>query len=76
MKLQIRRVRLVHPAVVGSSAMPLEHIGYDTQLDGASVALSFDKDARFIRMDIVGRGYFELLPLSNVASIMVEPVKD
>lgn len=74
MKVQIKRVRLVHPAPIGRSAVVESHLGYDSRVDDAPISLAFDKDARFIRMEIVGKEYFELIPISNVATMLCEAV--
>ena len=74
MKVQIKRIRLVNPAPIGHEAVVLSHLGYDTRLDNRAIKLSFDKDPRFVRVDLVGAEYFELIPLSNCATVLCESV--
>lgn len=76
MKPRILRIRLAAPAAVGRTAIVEGHIGFDSLIDGVRPILSFDKDARFLRVDFPGKDYYELVPLSNVATLMVEPTAD
>ncbi len=76
MKVKIRRIRLVNPAPLGLTAVVEHHLGPETKLDNGQIELSFDKDPRFVRVAFVGKGYFELIPLSNVAGIMLDPADE
>ena len=72
--LQILRIRLSEGAVMGRGAVIMHHIGHDSQIDGKTAVIAFDKDPRFLRVEY-GGSTFELIPLTNVTSIMVEESK-
>lgn len=69
--VRIRRIRCIKGAPMGRAAVPMEHLGHDSLIDHKPIALSFDKDARFLRVDLES-GQFELVPLSNVAAILCD----
>lgn len=73
MKPRILRIRLAAPAAIGRGAVVEKQVGFDSLIDNVRPVLSFDKDPRFLRVDFPGQAYFELIPLSNVASLMAEP---
>lgn len=69
MKTKIQRIRLIEATPVGRAAMIEKHLGFDSRIDHGPIELSFDKDARFLRVTLAD-GTFELIPLGNVASIL------
>lgn len=74
MKIQISRIHLRSPAPFGRSAVVESHLGFDSRIDEHSIKLSFDKDPRFVRVDVDGSDEFELVPLTNCAKVRCKPV--
>lgn len=75
MKPTILRVRLVCAQPIGKNAVVEHHLSFDSTIDGVTPVITFDKDPRFLRMDLPGKDYFELIPISNVATMLVEQGK-
>jgi hypothetical protein len=75
MKPRILRIRLVCAQPIGRNGEVEHHLSYDSRIDGVNPVLTFDKDPRFIRMDFPGKDYFDLIPISNIATMHMEPGK-
>lgn len=70
--MKILRIRLVEAAPIGRGAVVEKQIGYDSRIDGVTPTLSFTRGGRFIQVTFPGKEYVELIPLTNVATIMVQ----
>lgn len=84
MKCKILHVRLYKPTLMGAECQMHEFItAGQTKIDLKPAEVAFDEDPRFLR---ISRGaantqdpkerYFELVPLTNVSSMMVEEVRE
>lgn len=76
MKDYISAIRFVKAVALGKSATPIDHflVGH-TAIDGRPAIAQFDQDDRYIRISYKNVDYFDLVPVANIASIAVTPVK-
>lgn len=70
---EIVRIRTIAPVPCGVSHIMENHIGRDTTIDGRLPKIVFDKDSRFIRVEV--GSWYALVPLSNVASVQLDIVE-
>jgi hypothetical protein len=70
-RLGIRAVRFKHAVSLGLNAEIGVNLTSDGTIDGQSYTLVFDADARFLRIT-TRKGTVNLIPLDNVASMLVE----
>lgn len=71
MKIRVQALHLVNPAPMGTSAVVERYLSERMTVDGKAISMSFDKDPRFLRVEIKGSEYSQLIPLANIAMILV-----
>jgi hypothetical protein len=68
-EVNILRLRLAAPTLIGNGGTVYEYIGADEDVDGKSIKILFDDDPRFIRIE--GNKFVDLIPIYNLKGIKI-----
>lgn len=74
MKHEIANVRFAHYILAGRSVTPEENLTPKSGIDGKPCSITWDSSKDYIKITWGDPDHFQIVPLSNVASMLIKKV--